>query len=142
MTISKKKVLYSKRFDLISHIPAIFTSENHTLPYSSGKKFLEHYSKTISYIPLPEKILKKQDFINTAIALSEEYQYDTDIIEYPTHLSVDIYTVPCCFKDDLKTTLTNLFLLGDEILFSAIHSEPCILLITIIYNTHKLVTSL
>lgn len=141
MAVSKKKILYSKRFDLLSHVPVVSTTKLSTPPYHSGEKFLEHCSKNIQYIPIPEKILKQQDFINTVITLSEEYQYDIDILEYPTHLSVSIYTVPCCFKDDLKVMLTDLFLLGDEILFSSVRNDPCILLISIIYNTHKLVTS-
>ncbi len=64
-------------------------------PTPSFDEIMQKIQENTTYVLMPERIKASEDFIRTAIEVSELYELDTKIERHFDHISVD-YSFNCC----------------------------------------------
>lgn len=136
-----RKVIYSKRFphqlmdgllkDL--EVPEDIPPAKALVSYSA---FCDRIAKNNTYLPNPDKIAKKERFINLAVTLSENYEIDMEITDHFYLISVTMYLRCSYCTGELKSLFTELIVMCDSISSFTSHSDPCDFIISLDYYTH------
>ncbi len=64
-------------------------------PNPSYEEMMQKIQANTAYVLMPERIKASEDFIQTAIEVSELYELDTKIERHLDHISVN-YSFDCC----------------------------------------------
>lgn len=136
-----RKVIYSKRFprQLMDELLKNREVPKDILPAKpsvSYKAFCDRIAKNSTYQPNPDKIAKKERFINLAVTLSESYEIDMEITDHFYFISVTMYLTCAYCTGELKSLFTELIVMCDGISSFLSHSDPCDFIISLDYYTH------
>ena len=104
----KGKMLYEKKFPKFELNE--ITEEFSPLPetdqlHMSFEKFYKKRVEPLCAVPIKEKIEKANAFINAAIDVSDIYEFDVEIVQYPNMVSVEYSFDIGVFFDELKPVL-------------------------------------
>lgn len=141
---SNENLIFSERFPHISPEEALAqlreeagesaTTESNGLP--SFDELLRQMREESVYIPRPEKIAARQQFIDEAKQLSLDCEIDMDIKEYYDTIDVHMYLYHGTCTGLFKCMLLNLLKLCDRICIFPPESGPHDFKLSLIYRTY------
>lgn len=82
-------------------------------PAPSFEEVMQKIQANTTYVLMPERLIASEEFIRSAIEVSELYELDTRIVRHLDHVSVD-YSFDCC--GDLRD-INQVFGMADRFSF-------------------------
>lgn len=139
---SEGTVIYSQRFhanDLEELQNELFENENGTIEKTSALPYevsLQQLREDSVFVRRPDRIKERQRFIELVKDLSISYEIDTDMKEYPYHISVDLYLNYAPFMGPLKHLFSEILNMSDRVYFFQSKMDHRDLLLSLDYFTH------
>lgn len=97
---------------------------------------IKEFDKHLTYVPKPDMLAKKTEFINIAEYISEEFQIDMDILEFDTQVNVYFHFEFKYYNNHITTALKRLFALADNFSIFPPMDENNDITVIISYETH------
>lgn len=140
-----KKVLYSKQFsketplDLEKEIEQLNSEKKFDDRLKEGESILDFLERNKTTVPNEERIKEKVIFVKAAIDLAETYQIDMDIVEYNTHVVVNMFLQSSLYTGTIKKLISALIVMADEFdIFPPKEGEDYTVNLLLTYHTHDI----
>lgn len=136
---SEGKLIFSKRFPRLDADEMRAQAAEDPLesaPPPSFDKFLREVRENSVYVPIPDKIARRQRFIDLAKQLCLDYEIDTEIKEYGHFISVNLHLYCGAYTGTLKRMLSELVSMCDRVCSFRPKTGPYDLTLSLDYYTH------